>query len=155
MSLAQIIADAANHNVKEGICDRDAAIAEALPQVLADPLIVDSIVRSDLSKRLKQHLVKVRDAAIRDFDDGQGQLFGLRPAHVLAGAEGIIKSTAAMSRIEFAGLIKMREQQITDDLAYLARLKFAQDETALIWDNHPDWSWGQVQSAYARMKKAA
>ena len=60
-----------------------------------------------------------------------------------------------MSRIEFQGLIKLRERQVEDDLTYLARLKFAADETGFIWDRHPNWSWGQVEDAYARMKKAA
>jgi len=155
MSLAEIIADVASHHQKEGVFDRDAAIEEALPRVMADPHSVESIVRSALGQRIKQHWVKVQDAAMQSFASGQMDMFGLRHAHVLAGDENIIKSTRAMTRIEFTGLIKLRQQQVNDDTAYLDRLKFAADETAMIWDRHPNWSWGQVQDAYGRMKKAA
>jgi hypothetical protein len=154
MSISEIVAKATSNHESGGIVDRDAAIAEALPQVLGDPLAVETIVRQDLARRIKQHLCRVRDDAIQTFN-GQGDLFGLRPAHALAGDEGIIKSTRALTRIEFAGLIKMRERQVEDDMSYLARLRFAADETGLIWDRHPNWTWGQVEDAYRRLKKAA
>lgn len=155
MSLAEIVADVATKHEKAGIVDRDAAVNEALPRVMADALVVEQIVRRHLSNSIKQHLTKVRDAATKNFGSGQGSLFELRPAHVLAGDDGVIKSTRSMSRIEFQGLIKVRERQVQDDLTYLARLRFAADETGFIWDRHPSWCWGQVEDAYARMKKAA
>lgn len=155
MSLAEIVADVATKHEKAGIIDRDAAVNEALPRVMAEPFTVEHIVRRHLSNSIKQHLTKVRDAAVDTFGSKQGSLFELRPAHVLAGDDGIIKSTRSMTRIEFQGLIKVRERQVEDDLTYLARLKFAADETGFIWDRHPDWSWGQIEDAYSRMKKAA
>ena len=155
MSLAEIVADVATRHDKGGIVDRDAAVNEALPRVMAEPFTVEQIVRRHLSNSIKQHLTKVRDAAVGTFGSGQLGLFELRPAHVLAGEDGIIKSTRSMSRLEFMGLIKLRDRQVQDDLTYLARLKFAADETGFIWDRHPNWSWGQVEEAYARMKKAA
>lgn len=155
MSLAEIVADVATKHENAGVVDRDAAVAEALPRVMAEPFTVEQIVRRHLSNSIKQHLTKVRDAAFSTFGSGQASLFDLRPAHVLQGDDGIIKSTRSMSRIEFQGLIKVRERQVEDDLTYLSRLKFAADETGFIWDRHPAWSWGQVEDAYARMKKAA
>ena len=155
MSLAEIISAVAGKHEKAGIVDRDAAVNEALPLVMAEPYTVEQIVRRHLSNSIKQHLTKVRDAAVGNFGFGQGGLFELRPAHVLAGDDGIIKSTRSMSRIEFMGLIKLRDRQVQDDLTYLARLKFAADETGFIWDRHPGWTWGQIEDAYARMKKAA
>lgn len=155
MSLAEIVADVATKHENAGIVDRDAAVQDALPRVMAEPFTVEQIVRRHLSQSIKQHLTKVRDAAVTSFGSGQGSLFELRPAHVLAGDDGVIKSTRSMSRIEFQGLIKLRERQVQDDLTYLARLKFAADETGFIWDRHPNWTWGQVEDAYVRMKAAA
>ncbi len=155
MSIAEIVADVTAEHQKGGILDRDAAVEAALPQVMADTLAVETIVRQDLGRRIKQHAVKVRDAAINAFASGQQSLWDLRPAHVLGGDEGIIKSTRTLTRIEFTGLIKVRQRQIDDDLSYLARLRHAADETSAIWDRHPGWMWGQVEDAYRRMKKAA
>ena len=155
MSLAEIVADVATKHEKGGIVDRDAAVTEALPRVMAEPIMVEQIVRRHLSNSIKQHLTKVRDAAIANFGSRQISFFELRPAHVLAGDDGIIKSTRALTRIEFQGLIKVRERQTQDDLNYLARLKHAADETGLIWDRHPNWTWGQVEDCYTSMKKAA
>lgn len=155
MSLAEIISDVAARNEKGGIVDRDAAINQALPRVLADDMLVEQIVRQHLSKSIKQHLCRAQEATVKSFGYGQGSLFDLRPAHALDGADGIIKSTKALSRIEFMGLIKMRERQIADDQIYLARLRHAAAETSLIWDRHPNWTWGRVEDFYASLKKAA
>lgn len=155
MSIAQIIADATAHHERGGVIDRHGAINEAFPLIMNDQDAVETIVRNDISKRIKQHMCKARDGAIAAIASGQSSFFELRPAHVTDGAEGIIKTTRSLSRIEFHGLIKLRERQVADDASYLARLKDAAAATALIWDAHPNWCWGQVEDAYARVKKAA
>lgn len=155
MSIAHIVADVTAEHQKDGLLDRNAAVEAALPRVMADALAVETIVRQDLARRIKQHAVTVRDAAISAFASGQQSLFDLRPAHALGGDEGVIKSTRTLSRLEFNSLIKVRQRQVQDDLSYLARLRHAADETSAIWDRHPDWLWGQVEDAYRRMKKAA
>ena len=155
MSLAEIISDVSSRNEKAGIVDRAAAIDQALPRVLADDMLVEQIVRQHLSKSIKQHLCRAQEATVKSFGSGQGSLFELRPAYPLDGADGIIKATRSMSRIEFVGLIKMRERQIADDQLHLARLRHAASETSLIWDKHPDWSWGRVEDFYTGLKKAA
>lgn len=156
MSLAEIVADVSTKFEKEGVFDRDAAINAALPRVLAESYTVEQIVRQHISKAIKQRLTRALDVAMKAFGSKQPSLFELHPAHILQGAEGVIKSTASLSRIEFMGLIKVRERQVKDDLTYLARLKFAADECAPIWDKNPSWTWGQVEDAYRRrMQKAA
>lgn len=155
MSLREIISDVAAKNERGGIVDRDAAVEEALPRVMSDGLLVEQIVRQHLSKSIKQHMCRATEAAVRSFGNGQPSLFDLRPAHTLDGVDGIIKSTKALTRIEFHGLIKMRERQIEDDRVYLARLRHAAAETGMIWDKHPNWTWGRVEEAYAKLKKAA
>lgn len=155
MSIAQIIADASANHEKGGIIDRHAAINEAFPLIMSDPDAVETIVRNDISKRIKQHLCKARDGVIAAIGSRQSSFFELHPAHVVDGSDGIIKTTRSMSRLEFHGLIKVRERQVADDTSYLARLKDAAAATALIWDAHPKWSWGQIEDAYTRVKKAA
>ncbi len=155
MSIAEIVADVTAKHERGGVLNREAAVEDALPQVLADSFAVETIVRQDLARRIKQHAVKVKDAAMNSFATGQRSLFDLRPAHVLGGEEGVIKSTRTLNRVEFHGLIKVRQRQVEDDLSYLARLRHAADETSAIWDRHPDWLWGEVEDAYRRMKKAA
>jgi hypothetical protein len=155
MSLASIIADVTMRHEHDGIVDRHAAIQEAVPLVLADQPTVEQIVRQHVSKSIKQHLTRVQESTMRALGSRQISLFDLRPHHVLDGEDGIIKNTRALSRIEFQGLIAMREKLVRDDLTYLAKLKHAAAETSLIWDSRPDWSWGQVEDAYARMRNAA
>lgn len=155
MSLAEIISDVAARNEKGGIVDRDAAVDQALPRVLADDMLVEQIVRQHLSKSIKQHLCRAQEATAKSFASGQRSLFDLRPAHALDGTDGIIKSTKALTRIEFHGLIKMRERQIADDQLYLARLRHAAAETSLIWDKHPNWQWGRVEDFYSNLRRAA
>jgi uncharacterized protein YerC len=86
------------------------------------------------------------------FEMSVAAINGARPS-VPHGEDGIIKNTRALSRIEFQGLIAMREKLVRDDLTYLAKLKHAAAETALIWDSRPDWSWGQVEDAYGKGAK--
>ncbi|QCB42345.1 hypothetical protein E5673_08965 [Sphingomonas sp. PAMC26645] len=155
MSLAEIISDVAGRNEKAGVVDRAAAVDQALPRVLADDMLVEQIVRQHLSKSIKQHLCRAQEATVKSFGSRQGSLFDLRQAHALDGVDGIIKSTRAMNRIEFHGLIKMRERQIADDQLYLARLRHAAAETSLIWNKHPDWPWGRVEDFYSNLQQAA
>ena len=91
MSLAEIVADVATKHEKAGIVDRNAAVNEALPRVMAEPFTVEHIVRRHLSNSIKQHLTKVRDAAVNTFGSKQGSLFELRPAHVLDGDDGVLQ----------------------------------------------------------------
>lgn len=149
MSLNKIISEAIEAHESDGVIDRHSAINTAVPQVLADGEMTEMCVRSHLSKAIASSCKRrVKEAA--EANPLQIGLFGLRDVHVLDNGEGNIKHTDALSRIEFHGIIRVREQQVNADLAYLKKLRTAEMETRAIWDRHPDWKWGEVEREYAR-----
>jgi hypothetical protein len=149
MSLSKIIAEVIDVNEVDGIINRHSAINLAVPQVLADEELTEMCVRSHLSKAIASSCKKrVREAS--EANSAQCSMFGLRDTHVLDDGEGAIKHTEALTRDEFRGIIRIRQDQVTADLAYLKRLRDAEMETRSIWDRHPRWTWGQVEAEYAR-----
>jgi hypothetical protein len=147
MSLSSIIAEAVFENEHNGVVDRQAAINAALAKVKEDDELVDRILKAGISKQVKDYACK----AVHQLEQtpAQHSLFGLRHAHTLDDDENIIKQTQYMTRIEFQGLITLRRRQVKADMAYLKLLEDAATETASIWDEHPDWTWGQVEAEYA------
>lgn len=149
MSLNKIVADATEAHDQDGVIDRHAAINVVVPQVLADQELTEMCVRGHISKLIASN-VKSRIKERAKTIPGQTSFFGLREHHVVDDGEGQIKHTSILSRIEFVGLIKLRQDQVTADLAYLEKLRIAERGTRDIWDRHPDWTWGQVEAEHAR-----
>lgn len=154
MSLNKIVADAIDANEAEGVINRHSAINLAVPQVLADGELTEMCVRGHLSKVIASSC-KRRARELAEKDSGQSSMFGLRDAHVLDHGEGVIKRTEALTREEFRGIIRIRQDQVVADFAYLKRLRDAEMETRAIWDRNPNWTWGQVEAAYARQTAKA
>jgi hypothetical protein len=149
MSLSKIVAEAIDANEVEGVINRHSAINLAVPQVLADGEMTEMCVRSHLSKVIATSCKK-RARELAEKDSGQSSMFGLRDAHVLDHGEGVIKRTEALTREEFLGIIRVRQDQVVAAMAYLKRLRDAERETRAVWDRYPTWTWGQVETAYAR-----
>ncbi|MBB4857174.1 hypothetical protein HNO88_000481 [Novosphingobium chloroacetimidivorans] len=149
MSLNKIVAEAIDANESAGVINRHNAINLAVPKVLADEEMTEMCVRSHLSKVMAS-TCKKRARELAATSAAQSSLFGLHDAHVLDHGEGIIKRTEALTRDEFRGIIRVRQEQVTADMAYLKRLRDAELETRAIWDRNPNWTWGQVEAAYAR-----
>jgi hypothetical protein len=135
MSLNKIVADAIDANEAEGVINRHSAINQAVPQVLADEDMTEMCVRSHLSKVIATNCKK-RARELAEADSSQSSMFGLRDAHVLDHGEGVIKRTEALTREEFRGIIRIRQDQVVADMAYLKRL-------------------GEVEKAYARQTARA
>lgn len=154
MSLTKIVAEVTEAHEVEGVINRHEAINDAVPRVLADSDLTETCVRSHLSRMIATN-AKARTRERSSANDKQIGLFGLRDAYVLTDGEGSIKLTRALSRIEFAALIKVRQQQVDADIAHLDRLRAAALETSPIWNAHPDWCWGQVEDAYSRLRGIA
>ncbi len=155
MSLNKIIAEVTDANDEDGVINRHAAVNDAVPLVLADKELNELCVRSYLSRIIADNSRKRRRAFAED-DVRQASFFGLREHHVVADdAEGQIKHTSALSRPEFDGLIIVRQNQVTADLAYLSKLREARRLTADIWSLPPDWTWGEVETAFAAIQNAA
>jgi len=149
MSLNKIVAEATEAHDANGVIDRAAAITDAVPKVLADKELTEMCVRGHVSKLIASN-VKSRMKERVQADPRQSSFFGLRDHHVVDDGEGQIKHTSILTRIEFVGLIKLRQDQVNADLAYLAKLRAAERDTREIWDRHPDWTWGQVEADHAR-----
>lgn len=154
MSLNRIISDAVEAHEHDGVINRHAAITDTVPLILADAEMTETCVRGHVS-RLITKSAKARAAASANNDPAQLSIFGLNEMHILDDGEGTIKRTRQLSRLEFAGLIRVRQVKVEQDLAYLAKLREAFTVTSKIWDQHPTWSWGEVEDAYARMKRVA
>ena len=153
-SLSKIVSDVTDAHETNGVINRQAAIDEALPRVMADEEMATSCVRAHLSRLIATNAKsRVRDAAAAD--SRQSSMFGLQPAHVIDDGEGSIKQTRALSRLEFASLIRVRQESVEADIAYLDKLRKASTATSKLWDRHPQWTWGQVEDAYARQQAAA
>ena len=149
MSLNKIVAEVTDANDTDGVINRHAAINAAVPQVLADKELTEMCVRGHVSKLIASN-VKSRIKERAKADTGQSSFFGLRDHHVIDDGEGQIKHTSILSRMEFVGLIRLRQDQVNADLAYLTKLRAAERDTREIWDRHPDWTWGQVEAEHAR-----
>jgi hypothetical protein len=154
MSLTKIVAEVTDAHEQDGVIDRHSAINEAVPRVLADTELTTTCVRAHLSRMIATN-AKARTREMAAAEPRQGSIFGLRDVHVVDDGEGKIKHTRALNRVEFAGLISVRQKQVQDDLQYLNRLRDAAAKTTRIWDAHPDWTWGQVEDAYSRHRAAA
>lgn len=152
MLLAKIISEVTAAHSHDGTLDRKAAITAAVPMVMKDDALVEQLIRSALSKRIKD---SVCGAAERVERCGQHSFFDLRPAHALGDNESHIKETRSLTRIEFQRLIALREAQVDADVAYLKRLRAAAESTSPVWDAHPEWLWGQVEDAFAAALAAA
>lgn len=154
MSLGKIVAEAIEANEAEGTINRQGAISAAVPQVLADEEMTEMCVRGHLSKLITSSSRK-RNREAAEADPCQIGLFGLRDSYVLGDEEGNIKRTESLSRIEFESIIRVRQKSVNDDIIHLNRLQEAARVTRPIWDEHPDWSWGQVEAEYARSQSRA
>ena len=154
MSLTKIVAEVTDAHEQNGVINRHGAITEAVPRVLADPDLTETCVRGHLSRMIATN-AKARTREMAAAEPRQESIFGLREVHVLDDGEGNIKHTRALSRFEFFGLINVRQKQVADDLKYLNRLRDAAAKTTRLWDAHPDWTWGQIEDAYARHRAAA
>ncbi len=154
MSLNKIIAEVTDANEKDGVINRHAAINDAVPQIIADKEMVEMCVRGHVSKLIATN-VRNRKRDESKLDGRQSSFFKLRDDHILPDGEGVIKRTEALTRIEFESLIRLRQDQVNADQAYLMKLREAARVTRPIWNQHPDWLWGQVEDAYARQRQAA
>lgn len=87
---------------------------------------------------------------------GQTELFPeLWQSYAIDAAGTTTKLTGNLSQVEFRRIIAMREKQIDDDARHLRFLREAYRTVAPIWDNNPDWSFGQCCADYARRRAAA
>ncbi|AHE55885.1 hypothetical protein [Sphingomonas sanxanigenens] len=160
MSLNKIITEATEAHEVDGVINRQAAINTVVPQVLADQEMTELCVRSHVSKAIASN-VRSRSRASAHADPREMSFFGLDDRHVIDGEENDakrasdLKRTEALTRIEFAGLIRRRQESVNADLAYLAKLRNAERVTRDIWDRHPDWRWGEVERAHALRQRAA
>ena len=154
MSLNKIISEAIDANEDTVGINRHGAIEVAVPLVMADPDLTETCVRGHVSRLITSN-AKRRASEASSGDSRQTHLFGLNEMHVLDDEGHTIKRTRQLSRLEFMGLIRIRQEKVDQDLAYLGKLREAARETGTLWDRHPDWTWGDIEDAYARLRRVA
>lgn len=155
LSLNKIVDEAVGANQTDTGYDRQGAVNTATPRVLADPDLTKHCVQSHLT-RLATNLMKSRRKANAEAGPHQSSFFGLRDTHVITDdEEQPMKFTTALTREEFDAIIVLRQNQVTADIAYLTKLREARRLTTDIWNRHPDWTWGQVEAAYALLHPIA
>jgi hypothetical protein len=82
-------------------------------------------------------------------DTSQPDLFRkLHRAYALDGEDRIIKNTVDLTQLELQRAISIREKSVEHDMAHLNYMRRALDAVRPLWSSHPDWTFGQVCSAY-------
>lgn len=138
--VSQVVASAQD---AEGSIDSHAAVTMGVPLVKADDEAVDQCISEALAKRIKDAATRVSKAA-NDAPDSQSDLFELRPRHALDIEGRTLKSTRALSRLEFERIRQIRRESLANDAAYLARLDNAASTLAPIWDAQPALTYGEA-----------
>jgi len=127
----------------EGSINTGVAVTKGVPLVKADAEAVDQCISEALAKRIKDAATRARKAA-EDAPDAQPDLFDLRPRHALDIEGRTLKSTHALSRLEFERIRQIRRDSLASDEAYLARLDNAASALAPIWDAYPALTYGEA-----------
>jgi hypothetical protein len=155
MSLADIVSDAIAATERNSTIVTHAAVEYAFPIVRNDDEATDQCIREALGKRIKDVATR-RDRKPPGSDsETEPLLFDLRPRHALDTDGRTIKTTRAMTQLEFTRVREIRRQTIINDEGYLKQLDEAAAALAPIWDLYPDLTFGEAEDLYRRQRGAA
>lgn len=145
---------AASQDSEGSLNDRHRAISLGVPLVKEDAEAVDQCIAEALGKRIKDAMTRAPSVAA-SAPDRQVNLFDLRPAHALDTEGRVIKTTRALSRLEFERIRQIRRDQIANDAAYLKRLDEAAVALGPIWDANPALNYGEAEDLFRLARGAA
>lgn len=135
--------------------DMQAAANAGVEMVKADDDIAGQLIHDAIWKRIKDASTKAKKQAEQSDGNDQPTLFNLRPRHAIDTDARVVKRTEDLSRLEFKRLIQIRWDQVQADQAYLNELIKADAALAPIWDQHPEYTYGQAEAAYVASRTAA
>lgn len=144
MSLSDIVSKvvAETQDASGSIVTRD-AVEIGKPLVREDEEAVDQCISEALAIRIKAAAQRENKKSEKR-DPRQPELFGLRPRHALDIEGRILKSTHALTRIEFERIRQIRRESLVADAAYLKKLDDAARALSTIWDSNPELTFGEV-----------
>jgi hypothetical protein len=113
--------------------------------------IVSHLACAELQKRIKQFMSKARKSAEETSASEPSFPFpDIRLAHALDDENRIVKLTHEMGVEEFDRVIAIREAGIKADAIYLNKLKAARRQLAPIWDENPDFTFGEACEVFVQ-----
>lgn len=135
--------------------DMEAAASAGVEMVKADDEIADQLIHDAIWKRIKDAATKAKKQAETTDENSQPTLFNVRPRHAIDTEGRVVKRTEDLSRFEWKRIIQIRWDQVQADQAYLNELMKADAALSPIWDEHPDYTYGEAEAAYAASRVAA
>lgn len=127
----------------EGSINTSQAVTLGVPMVRKDDKAVDQCISEALAIRIKAVATRERKKSNTGSRD-QLSFFDLRPRHALDIEGRILKSTHALTRLEFERIRQIRRESLSADAAYLQKLDNAAIAVAPFWDAHPEATFGEV-----------
>jgi hypothetical protein len=115
----------------------------------------ESLIDEALAGRIKQAAQRGKTAArAQTYEQGSFPFEKLRRAHAIDTDERVVVTTTEMTQMQFKRAIEIREKQVADDQAYLKELTNAYMAVRPIWDEHPEWTFGQCCNEMIRQRAA-
>lgn len=131
-----------------GRLDVNSAVVAALPRLDEEDL--EALARDALGRRIKEAVTRRVGKIMRDTFSGQTELPfpNLKRAHAIDTEGRVMVLTEEMREMDFRRAIKIREDQLDADEAYLKELRVAFNSVKPIWVQYPDLTFGEICRIY-------
>ena len=117
---------------------------------------IEQVALEGLCRRVKTAASSGKAQVLRAAKGEQAELpFNLARSYAIDIGDRVVKFTRELTQLEVARVIAIREASIEADGRSLTEIKAAYEAAQPVWDNNPEWLFGQALDAAVKLRAAA